>query len=383
MTAWRPQAFKAEAIREDRPAELVNHALEIASNITARTPGAEPILSLRHLSHLTDSRYFDLRRLVERSWREPYSVFTIKKRPLAHEKLRFRNIAVPAPWLMNVQRWVKLNILDHIPPHHSSAAFFKNSSVKDTAQLHCNARWLIKIDLRNFFESIPENRVYRIFETAGYQPLISFELARLCTRVGGLASKRNFGRYAANSEMYGKIPTYSNSIMGHLPQGAPTSPHLANLVAKELDKALSELSTEYNLHYTRYADDLIFSTKNNDLTRDKVRNFIGEVYRDIALNGFSPNSAKTTVSPPGARKVVLGLLVDTGSPRLTREFKSNIRKHLYYLQKDTIGPSTHAERNNSSVYGLRNHLLGLIQYARHIEPNYGNECLQQFNQVNW
>jgi RNA-directed DNA polymerase len=111
--------------------------------------------------------------------------------------------------------------------------------------------------------------------------------------------------------------------MGHLPQGAPTSPRIANLVARELDAALMVVAESHGLTYTRYADDLTFSTHQHNLNRSAVRDVIGKVCSAIAANGFTPNTAKTTVSPPGTRKIVLGLLVDRDKPRLRAHLSSS------------------------------------------------------------
>ena len=85
--------------------------------------------------------------------------------------------------------------------------------------------------------------------------------------------------------------------------------------------------------------------------------------------GLRPHTAKTVVAPPGARKVVLGLLVDRDFPRLSREFKSRMRQHFYFVDK--YGPDAHArERNFDSVWGLKNHLRGILSYAHQVEPEF-------------
>ena len=169
--------------------------------------------------------------------------------------------------------------------------------------------------------------------------------------------------------------------MGHLPQGAPTSPKIANLVARDLDKALAKFADTQRLTYTRYADDLTFSTTNK-LNRSGIPAIIGSVCGIIADHGFSPNTAKTAVSSPSARKIVLGLLVDQNEPRLTREFKLTLRQHLYYLGK--YGPAAHASHNgNATTFGIRNHVLGLIQHARQIEPSFGEARLKEFEAIQW
>ena len=85
-------------------------------------------------------------------------------------------ICVPEPTLLIVQRWINQRILSHAKPHQASTAFAEGCSIKRAAERHCCARWLIKLDVANFFESISEVRVYRVFVGLGYQPLVSLEL---------------------------------------------------------------------------------------------------------------------------------------------------------------------------------------------------------------
>lgn len=383
MAPWRSQVFRQGAIQAGAPLDVIANAVEATRVLQQTTPGAQPIFSLRHLAHLTGIEYAKLRSLASRHYQEPYGVFRIQKRPLPGMPTRFRTIVVPSPWLMALQRWISNNILSCVNPHEASFAFLKGCSIRDAAVLHCECQWLVKIDIRNFFESITEAQVYRVFESIGYQPLVAFELARLCTRVGDRQTRAHHNRFQAPAREY-SISEYRSAVLGHLPQGAPTSPQIANLVARAMDSVISEISTRYGLIYTRYADDLIFSKKEKSWSRSCVRNFIGEIYGAISENGFSPNAAKTVVAPPGARKVVLGLLVDRETPHLTREFKATIRKHLHYLLLNDQGPTEHAKRNGgATTYGVKRHVLGLIQHARQIDPPYGNARLAEFNKIKW
>ncbi len=380
MTLWRSQQFRSKAKKEGHNEVVVRNAANTATHLIRKSPGVEPILSLRHLGHLTETPYNKLRSVVRRKESEPYRIFRIRKRPLAGEKRRFRTIVVPDPWLMSLQRWLNSNVLEHISPHPASMAFAKGCSILKAAEPHCGARWLIKMDIKNFFESVTERQVYRVFEDIGFQPLVAFELARICTRLGNSSTHGSHPRYQTSSNFY-KISEYSNHLMGQLPQGAPTSPQIANLVARDVDENLTKFADSKGLTYTRYADDLTFSTSEK-FDRTDIPAIIGSISGIIADNGFSPNVAKTTVSSPGARKVVLGLFVDRDEPRLSREYKLTLRQHLHYLRK--YGPTTHARNNgNATTFGIRRHVLGLIQHARQIEPVYGAARLEEFKAIHW
>ena len=100
--------------------------------------------------------------------------------------------------------------------------------------------------------------------------------------------------------------------------------------------------------------------------------------------GLSPNATKAVVATPGSRKVVLGLIVDGAEPRLPREFKDNLRRHLHYLARADVGPVAHARaRGFASTIGLRNHLFGLLAFAKQIEPDYAAECRRALDGVAW
>lgn len=180
------------------------------------------------------------------------------------------------------------------------------------------------------------------------------------------------------------IKAYQQPRMGHLPQGAPTSPMLANLAMAAFDRELSDLAGSNGLTYTRYADDIALSTNKEDFSRDKAARIIGQVYALMGAHGLSPNATKTRVVPPGGRKVLLGLLVDGDAPRLTREFKSALRLHLYFLRHPGVGPARHAARRGfTAVAGLRNHVEGLISFARQIEPEYARARSVELASIHW
>jgi retron-type reverse transcriptase len=364
---------------------IVKNAAETGKMLLERTPGAPPIFTLKHLSQLTGVNYSFLRRCVERVESEPYRRFRIRKRQNPNEKKqRYRIICVPDPRLMAVHRWINTNILQLVPPHAASVAFGKGNNIAEAAANHCASKWLIKLDIVNFFESISEQSVYHVFSRIGYQPLIAFELARLCTRLGQPSYARWSRRWSARSYRFEKISSYQKEQLGHLPQGAPTSPMLANLSMTAFDASIRQVANDFDLAYTRYADDLTFSTTSVEFNRNKSQTVIPKIYAELLKYGFKPNLTKTKISSPGSRKVVLGLLVDGAEPRLTKKFRDNIRQHLYFINHPNIGPVQHANKKGfKSIYGLRNHVQGLIAHASQIDKEYANAAWEQFNHVLW
>ncbi len=288
---------------------------------------------------------------------------------------------------MKAQRWIAQNILPHGRTHDASVAYKADSNIVDAASLHCGCRWLIKLDIVNFFESVTERSVYKVFRQMGYQPLVAFELARICTRQGDETKLRNRSheKWRAPRYEYSIIHSYSNAdILGHLPQGAPTSPMLANLAMCGFDQPVEDVAIKFGLTYTRYADDLTLSTASKNFSRSKAQDAISQIYKVIQKFSYEPNLAKTQVVPPGARRIVLGLLVDGTEPKLTKEFRDRLRLHLHHIGPNGAGAIKHAERNHfQSIFGLRNHIEGLISFAHSVDPEYAKGAWNAFNKASW
>lgn len=372
---WNSQTYAKEAAAAGVKPDVVA-AVRIARDRVKTVHSDLPvILSLGHLGHLVDVSGRTLRKAVDRT-EDFYRVFQVKKRaaPGRPQPARaFRTICVPHPPLMRTQRWIAQNVLNLIEPHSASFAFAPKRNLLGAAERHAGCRWLLKMDVRNFFEAIPESSVFEVFEALGYSRLVSFQLARICTRA--IEPKHLSGSEPA-------LP-HPRLAEGHLPQGAPTSPMLANLAVRALDLKLEALSHSIGWLYTRYADDLAFSTKLPS-TRAQAASFARRVATTLLSAGLTSNEQKTTIVPPGARKVVLGLLVDRDEPRLTREFRNNLETHLYALTSAAIGPIKHqAERKFASSIGMARHIRGLLAFAHMVDPAYAAGQYKRFNSVKW
>jgi len=317
---WSPQDFATQARKLGRSEKTIAAAIAAGNTIKARASNLPVVMSLSHLAHLAGIAPGLARVYAARNWDiDPYRVFRLKKRPKdgSRAPMRgFRTICVPEPELMRLQRWIAQNILSEVVPHQSSFAFFPDRGILKAAERHCGCRWLVKIDICSFFEGIGERDCYRVFRSLGYGALLSFELARICTR--GPQLVRPPGRTAPS----GTLP-YSKAIEGRLPQGAPTSPALANMVVDALDTRLSARAARLGWIYTRYADDLAFSTR-ADFSRAEASRVIALAKAEVNRFGLELNDSKTVIAPPGARRIVLGLLVNGDAPRLTRAFRNNL-----------------------------------------------------------
>ena len=374
---WPSHLYRQEAKRNGIDDELTQTCLQMALGVQTdlKLPA---VLSLKHLSLLVGVDYRYLRDVVSRDHKSPYQLFKVKKRLGG-----YRQICVPRKNILTVQRWISRNVLQKVPTHPASMAYGRGQSAFECARQHCGCRWLIKLDIRQFFESITEKQVYAIFQELGYGRLISFEMARLCTRtVSPQHRKLKLSRWKNEKSKSYLIEEYRNTGLGHLPQGAATSPSLSNLAMYPIDSSIAKIAQDMCLLYTRYADDLVLSSDDCSFSRDAAISVVHNVGRVLKSAGLRLHTVKTTISPPGARKVVLGLLVDRERPRLPRRFKLNLQQHVYYLKK--YGAVAHAEsRGFKSIFALQAHVHGLLTYARFVDSEFADPLLEEFSKVKW
>ncbi|NKK01236.1 RNA-directed DNA polymerase [Rhizobium leguminosarum bv. viciae] len=380
---WSSHLYRVDARKKGLSEATIEAAISQSEKVINADPSLPSILSLKHLASRCGVPYSELREFVSRramftiAPSMPYNKFSIQKRSGGR-----RFIYVPNRSLMTVQRWINTHILAQISPHGASHAFTKRSSIKRCALVHCGSAWLVKLDISDFFESVSEIQVYRSFKSMGYTPLVAFELARICTiRTPRHSPRERYGQWRIR-ELNEEIYAYNEHLLGYLPQGAPSSPLLSNIVMRDCDMLLSQIAAKFGMKYTRYSDDLTFSSLDPQFGREACRNLIFEAYAILSKAGYRPNARKCTVVPPSGKKIVLGLQIDGTEPRLTKDFKDRIRQHLYFLEK--FGPLNHAfERKFDSVWGMKAHIKGLIDFAKMVEPGYAEICRRRFNLIDW
>lgn len=373
MTSWNPNLFRKEGLSKGYDPEylgaLIAHGEKVAAN---RVP---VVFSLAHLANLSQTLYSDLHGFVSRS-NILTKDFPYKNFPIAKRTGGKRWISVPVPPLMAVQQWIGQNILNSVVPHAAAFAYVPKRRLLDHAQRHCGATWLVKVDVKDFFSNISERQVFQVFLRLGYPKLLSFEMARLCTRV---TPKREGAKWT-NTFGEHSITDYDCKYVGSLPQGAPTSPALSNLVCAELDRDFSDFAISKSATYSRYADDLCFSLATG--SREDAFALKREVSKILWKHGFSENSKKTRVVPPGARMVLTGLNVNGDVPTVPREVRDLVRMHLHYAKKSGV-PAHCKERGFRSVVGFKNHLLGLIGYVASVDRKHGAVFYAKFNELPW
>ncbi|MDO8209643.1 reverse transcriptase family protein [Conexibacter sp. CPCC 206217] len=350
MSGLPPHLKRQQAAELQRDPETIRRAHAVAKGLHRR--GVVPVVTLGHLAHLTGARSRYLREIVNRS-RDPYVDIARPKRDGTS-----RPISSPEPILMDVQRWLLTNVLDTCEPHRCSWAYQRRRSIVRCANEHVGARWLIKLDLHDFYGSVREPAAFAIFNRLGYPRLLSFEMARLCTRsptqLGGIRASR--------------LPYREKRWLGVLPQGSPTSGVLANAAMLEVDEELAELADALDLVYTRYSDDIVFSAW-DEFSRARASALITDVTNILRNSRFRVHRRKTTVVPPGARKIVLGLDVLDDRVALPAQFKRRLEVHVRGVKR--FGVVSHAQhRRFRSVLSMVDHVDGCLAFAGNVDRGF-------------
>ncbi len=312
-----------------------------------------------------------LRATVERKRESAnYRMFAVSKRSGG---LRF--IHAVTGDLQIVQRFINQDILQNCRVHPASFAFHASGGIRKCAAQHTCARWLFQFDLSDFFYAVNEAQVFKLFSEMGYRELLAFELARLCTTTRLPRNKREYLIRRPGQPLFPRLGIEANTDglpypltpgdLGVLPQGAPTSPMLSNLVAAKLDVSLSGFADEFGFIYTRYADDITISAANLP-SSVAIGTIYHRIINCIRKAGFYENRKKIRIAGPGSKKVVLGLLVDGPEPRISRETYKRIDRHLHAVSVYEW-EATAAHEGFDSAFGFHNHVCGLISFVKDVD----------------
>lgn len=352
-----------EKLGDEQAAHIQRYGVRLIRN------NVPVVFSLGHLAKITGTDYGFLHETVDRRRDAAnYRMFAITKRSGGR-----RFIHAVGGKLLAVQQFINADILQKTQRHPAAFAFCRSGGIARCAAQHCGARWLFQFDLADFFFSITESRVFEVFQKIGYRDLLAFEMARLCTttHLPEAVRRRQRKRKSLRSSSWvgyeeKGTPYAPRRLMGVLPQGAPSSPMLSNLGSWALDETLQAFAQQHCFAYTRYADDITLSSYRLP-TGKSVGRIRREVIDIIRRSGFVENRGKIRIAGPGARKVVLGLLVDDERPRLTKQMRARIDRHLYASEKFGVEETAKHEGFDSG-YGFYNHLCGLISFVKDVDP---------------
>ncbi len=224
---------------------------------------------------------------------------------IVQKNKKIRNISAPRTYLKVIQWWILDNILSKFCFPDCVHGFVPGKSAATNATFHFGAQHIVNIDIKDFFPSINSDKVETVFIGLGYEKSLSKLLTKFCT------------------------------LRGSLPQGAPTSPSLANLVSAEMDNDFQRLADSLNCQYTRYADDITFSSK--FYIDIDILTYSKEI---LAKYGFSANESKTKLVGQGGRLEVTGFVINK-KVQMRRQWRKRVRAIFHQA---SIAPNEFSDR---------------------------------------
>lgn len=298
-------------------------------------------------------------------------------RPLRHYQSRWlptrsggsRLIEAPKPRLAELQRRVLRKVLARLPLHDAAHGFRPGRSVATFTAPHAGHALVVRLDLEGFFATVSLRRVYGLLREVGYPPAVARLLAGLLTTITpvDVLSAMPRGPEAAAWRMRRKLAT------AHLPQGAPSSPSVANLVARRLDRRLGALAAVLGANYTRYADDLAFSGP----ASLPLHRLVPGARRIVTDEGFRLREDKTRIAAAHQRQRLAGLVVNT-APAVPRTDYDALRAELHNCLR--TGP---AEQNRAGHPDYQARLRGRIAWIAATHPARGARLLDMWQRVAW
>lgn len=293
---------------------------------------------------------------------------------IAHYRYRWlprasgaRLLEAPKPRLAAVQRRILDELLAPIPVHPAAHGFVRGRSAITGAAVHSGSAVVITVDLEHFFPSITAGRVWGVLRAAGYPESVAHALTGLTTHASPVSVLRSMPPATDPSRDF---RLRRGLAQPHLPQGAPSSPQLANLICFSLDRRLAAYAAAAGARYTRYADDLTFSG-GPELARRSQR-LLTAVAAIVTQEGFALNPAKTRERRQHQRQSVTGIVVNE-HPNLARPEFDRLKAILHDCRRNG------AEAANREHHpDFRQHLLGRISWAASLSPARGARLRAEF-----
>ncbi|NTW80058.1 MAG: RNA-directed DNA polymerase [Geobacteraceae bacterium] len=313
--------FQDQAIIVGLPLGDVEECLSYAFGLYER--GLPVIYDQAHLSYLVG---YDVKFILKASNSNGpfYRTYEIPKRNGG-----LRIIDEPLPTLKSIQRWILDEILSQVEISEHAHAFAKNCSIVKNARPHLASKKILSLDIENFFGTIDFPRVYSLFTRLGYNSVVATTLSHLVT------------------------------IRGVLPQGAPTSPAISNIVTLKMDRRFSGYAKKLKLEYTRYADDITFS---GEFTSGTVISFARRVVEE---EGFKLNEAKTRSMGRHQAQEITGIITNV-KLQVPRQTRRKLRQIAYHIS--TYGLDDHLRMTGELRVNYISHILGLASHVLHANP---------------
>ena len=313
--------FFEKASKEGLSSEQISWSLNYGEKLAKKN--LPIIFEPEHLSRLVGVKF----EYFQRHYKNPikfYRGFYIRKKDGSK-----RRIFEPLPNLKFIQVWILEEILYKIETNRFIKSYIPKKSIVDNAKFHRGQQLLVNIDIQDYFGAIKDKMVFNFFKELGYNNLVSLYLSKICT------------------------------LNGSLPQGAPSSPALSNLISAPIDLEIFDFCSLKKIRYTRYADDLTFS---GNFNASLLINKVGFILRKY---NFEINYKKLRVRRKHQRQITTGIVVNE-KLSIPREKKRELRQSVYYIKK--FGLSNHLSKRKIHKDKYLKHLLGKCYFYISIEP---------------
>lgn len=341
-----------------------------------------------------------------------YVEFQIKKKAGG-----VRKIHAPVAGLKSIQKCLNLILQVVYEPHPAAHGFVLGKSIVDNARLHSASNYVYNIDLKDFFPSIEQARVWRTLQLPPFN-LGKVVPKELTAKPGDTGIKkldfdnyfRDWGRLKVNNiisalvcfemevERQNEKGEWELIKRNVLPQGAPTSPTITNIVCQKLDFILTGVAKRYGLKYSRYADDITFSSmhnvfgKNSPIKNDAGRTFLEELNRVIREQNFHIKESKVRLQKRGYRQEVTGLIVNDKVNVPSRYIKKlrvwlhrwelfGFEKAEQLFLRDYIGDRGHLMKGKPSMINVIAGKLMYLEMVKGKEDTTYNTLKRRFNQL--
>lgn len=366
---------RAKAAVQRKPLRLAHYVLEpmvARENGQPRVPRLDTLADLAAMLELTGG---------ELEWfADPQQWNRLAVPALQHYRYVWRRrpgrlprlLEIPAPRLRGIQRTVLRDLLYPLEIHDAAHGFVPGRSAVTGATRHTGQDLVLTLDLVTFFARVTAGKVFGVLRRAGYTEAVAHRLVGLCTHVvpprvlsamppGGSPTERFALRQALSQP--------------HLPQGAPSSPVLANLSLRRLDARLAGLADYFEAVYTRYADDLAFSGGKKLARRSAA--FIRFATVIIGEEGHGVNQPKSRMRTAGERQQVTSVVVNERTNAVRSEF-DRLKATLHNCW--THGPDS---QNREGHVDFRAHLLGRVSWMASLNSDRGARLFRDFQRIQW
>lgn len=293
---------------------------------SSRDKYGEEIIRLYELHYPPVTSPYCLSVLFGYSLQFTYSLLTEQRKFYRNFNIRQgtkqRRISSPKVALKVIQKWFShhLNVTVTFP--HHIYGFVKNRSFIDAAKKHIGSKWVYSVDIKDFFQSITEERVIESLQYIGYRRESAETLAKLCC-----LDKR-------------------------LAQGSPASPIISNIYMRDIDNKLLDIGEKLELVVTRYADDIVFSGNNSSI--ENLKNEIEKIFESSELE-LNTSKSYFADSERGQRLKVHGLLIKDDRVSLTKAYRNKIRAYKHMLNSGKVEDSD------------RSRIMGHLNFSQLVE----------------